>query len=456
MVTPPPATAADTAVAAQAELDALRAQLAGTEAALATANEQLTARNTLAALDLAATAGGDAPHGGFFPPPAGQAAPTATLATGPAAAAGTGAGAPAHCSLAAAPAARDGGGGDDDAAFLAAYDDEGASSAGGEWAPAPYDPSGIHGRPPAAGIGGHRGGAEFAVDDFDSAKRPSAGDYLRSFAIPHDVRRADGLPVPFKPVDNIHATDFAACSRDEHEARQWYQVLAWLQQLHNDALRVQHTDGITVSQYASFTDYVTVSSRRIFSIGAARYDYLAMRQSEPSLARRTPTRMPSPATGDAARGHGASLLGSSGRRPTPPPSSGRWSAVFPTAAAVVAGAAGTAAAVMPASPVTVGAAAQAVPAPPRADGAGAPSAADADAAAAAPKFRPGAGGNSLPGGANFRSRGPGVQVASGDGGRAAGASAHAPLLPPVRRPHGGVAPMARDGRLLLGARRDRQ
>jgi len=36
-------------------------------------------------------------------------------------------------------------------------------------------------------------------------------------------------------------------------------------------------------QYAAFTDYVSVSSRRIFSIGAARYDYLAMRQTEPSL-----------------------------------------------------------------------------------------------------------------------------------------------------------------------------
>jgi len=280
MVTPPPAGAAAAALAAQEQLDALRAQLAGTEAALATANDQLAARN-LAALDLAAPAAGGPHHVRFFPT-AGQGATDAALAAGPAAAAGSGAGAPADLPLAAAPADRDGDGADDDAAFFATYDDEGASSAGAEWAPAPYSAGGLHGGARAAGS--HRGGADFTVDEFDSAKRPSAGDYLRSFSIPHDVRRSDGLPVPFKPVDNIHATDFAAGSRDEHEARQWYQLLAWLQQLHNDALRVRHTAGLTVAQYASFADYISLSSRRIFSIGAARYDYLAMRQTEPSLA----------------------------------------------------------------------------------------------------------------------------------------------------------------------------
>eukprot|EP00168_Porphyra_purpurea_P002509 TRINITY_DN12894_c0_g1_i1.p2 TRINITY_DN12894_c0_g1~~TRINITY_DN12894_c0_g1_i1.p2 ORF type:complete len:165 (-),score=25.79 TRINITY_DN12894_c0_g1_i1:144-638(-) len=132
MVPPPPAIAAAVDAAAPNQLNALRAQLAGAEAALATANDQLAARNTLAALNLAATASGDARHVGFSPP-AGQGATDGPLAAGPAAATGATAGAPTHRPLAAAPASRDARGGDDDAAFLAAYDDEGASSAGGEW-----------------------------------------------------------------------------------------------------------------------------------------------------------------------------------------------------------------------------------------------------------------------------------------------------------------------------------
>jgi len=272
MVSPPASVAeADTTVQQlQQRLDALQTQLAGSEAALATANDQLIAHNA-AALNLPAANVGHLP-------PAGQGATDAAPA---AAAAATGAAA--YVPLAPAPTGADDGGGGTDGDFLAAYDDEGASSAGEEWSAAPYGTGGLHARP-HAGSGGHRGGVDFAVDDFDRAKRPAAGDYLRSFVIPQDVRRADGLPVPFKPVDNVHATDFATGSRDEHEARQWYQLLAWVQQLHNDALRTQHTAGLTVSQYSAFTDYVSVSSRRIFAIGAARYDYLAMRQTEPSLA----------------------------------------------------------------------------------------------------------------------------------------------------------------------------
>lgn len=166
--------------------------------------------------------------------------------------------------------------------FLAAYDDEGASSGDGEWAPTPRRTGELYSRPPTAGTG-HRG-FDTTVDSFDDVKRPVAGDYLRSFIVPHDVRRPDGMPVRFAPVDNAHATDFTAGSRDEHDARQWYQVLAWLQQLHNDALRTQHARGLSTSQHAACINYVTCSRRRIFNLGTARYDYLAMRQTEPALA----------------------------------------------------------------------------------------------------------------------------------------------------------------------------
>jgi len=297
---PPAGEAADNAAALlQEQLDAARAQLAGTEAALATANDQLLARSGLAALVLARPRASPARHGGLHSP-AGQGAADGPPAAGQPAAAGAGAGAPAVFPLAPSPAADDGAGDDD---FLAAYDDEGASSAGGEWAPAWYRDGRLHGRPHAAGPRGYRGGTDLAVDKFDSGKRPAAGDYLRSFSIPHDVRRADGLPVPFKPVDNVHATDSAVGSRDEHEARHWYQLLAWLQQLHNDALRIQNTAELTLPQYGAFADYVSVSSRRIFAIGAARYDYLSMRQNEPSLAEAYPHADAIPRNG--RRGEGA-------------------------------------------------------------------------------------------------------------------------------------------------------
>jgi len=166
MVSPPPSIVEDAGAAAsqlQQQLEDSRAQLAGTKAALATANDQLVAQTIIPALDWEA-----ATHDGL--PATGQGA------TDGAAAGASGSRATARPAMAAAAAAGDGAGVDDDANFLAAFDDEGASSADGEWPPAPYGTGGVHGRSAAVGSGGHRGGADFAVDEFDRAKRPAAGD----------------------------------------------------------------------------------------------------------------------------------------------------------------------------------------------------------------------------------------------------------------------------------------
>lgn len=249
----------------------MRDQLGATEAALALANAELMARVA------ATTTPPTAPADGNGTPAATGATATAGLPGVPAAG-----GPPTAPRKVAAPAANDNGEDGVDA-FLSDFDDEGASSGDGEWAPTPRRAGEAYSRTPATGPGGHRG-FDTTVDNFDVVKRPAAGDYLRSFIVPHDFERPDGMPVPFAPVDNGHATDFTAGSRDENEARQWYQVLAWIQQLHNDSLRTQHTRGLATSQHAAYMDFVTCSSRRIFSLGTARYDYLAMWHSEPALA----------------------------------------------------------------------------------------------------------------------------------------------------------------------------
>lgn len=122
------------------------------------------------------------------------------------------------------------------------------------------------------------------MDAFDAARPVKAGDYLSRFPIPQAIRRAYRLPLPFKPVDNVHATDFTPGSRDEHEARHWYLSLAWLEQLNNDTNRDIHSRIRTPTEHADVLVYTASCARRVYSIGAARYDYLSMRQTEPALA----------------------------------------------------------------------------------------------------------------------------------------------------------------------------
>lgn len=116
------------------------------------------------------------------------------------------------------------------------------------------------------------------------AKHHAAGDYLRRFTIPTGVRRADGLPVPFRPIFHMYASEFTMGSRDEHEWRTLYQILAWQQNLFHEALRFRHVLEFSPDPVVDFLDYIAVSMRRVFSLAAAGYDYLALRRSEPGLA----------------------------------------------------------------------------------------------------------------------------------------------------------------------------
>jgi len=79
-----------------------------------------------------------------------------------------------------------------------------------------------------------RDGGDRFDDGFDRVSLPDgAEDTLGAFSIPSCVERRDGLPVPFSPEDTRHAAVFAAGTRDEHEARAWYQSLAWTERLSN-------------------------------------------------------------------------------------------------------------------------------------------------------------------------------------------------------------------------------
>jgi len=119
-------------------------------------------------------------------------------------------------------------------------------------------------------------------DGFDAVVLPDgADDTLGAFSIPACVERRDGLPVPFDPEDTRHTATFTAGSRDAHEARAWYQSLAWTERLSNSIQAHLHDDNMVDDEELV---YLLLCARRIYALGAARYDFLALRQSEPNLA----------------------------------------------------------------------------------------------------------------------------------------------------------------------------
>lgn len=281
---------------------ALIARLAAAEAALvATRQELTTAHSAIAARDAAAAAAADsagdavgdrrAPAGaGAGGGAAGDRVPTEDAAAANAARRGAdppaGRGVTGSRRGAEAPPAGALGpvgaplGGDDDVDYEDEDEGDDGNSNGG-WAPA-ID---AH----AGGRGGHARRAALeeagAYDDgFDFPTRFSASDWLQSFDIPWSVMRADGLPMPFTPCDPVHTATFTVGSRDEIEARHWYCSLSWTQQIYNDVLDAKFAIGNTKEYLEELVDYLVSATRRIYAIGVSRYDYLALRQSEPNLA----------------------------------------------------------------------------------------------------------------------------------------------------------------------------
>jgi len=169
---------------------------------------------------------------------------------------------------------------------LAAADDTtDGQDDGTDWGPAP------RGR-----FGGARRGGRFqsraeALDEagayndgFDFRSRLGPDDWLQAFDVPRAVLRDDGLPVPFTPADPVHTSTFTAGSRDENEARRWYCALAWTEQTYNELLAAHTRDGNTAEGLQELVAYLVNATRRIYALGVSRYDFLALRQSEPHLA----------------------------------------------------------------------------------------------------------------------------------------------------------------------------
>lgn len=154
------------------------------------------------------------------------------------------------------------------------------------WAPQRRGRSVLGGRQPAMG-----GSSRFTVDEagahddsFDFQTSFTSSDWLQSFDIPRGVLRADGLPIPFTPSDPVHTATFTVGSRDELEARHWYCTLAWLQSILNDVLAAHHAPDNSREFLEELVDFLVCFVRRVYALGVSRYDYLALRQSEPNLA----------------------------------------------------------------------------------------------------------------------------------------------------------------------------
>lgn len=278
---PPPPPFAGAAPTAPTEVNDLTARLLATEARLAQAQHDLSTAATAAAARNAADAARNACKNGGTPAGTGARGGPATEG-----------GATAATALAPPPAA-DG--------ALAAWDVDGDAPLDGadapdyaatdDGAPAEGDDAGW-----AVGAGGryqgYRGRAPRATDDeagayddgFDFKASFTPADWLQSFDIPRSVLREDGLPMPFTPANSVHTATFHIGSRDEVEARHWYCSMAWIQQIFNDCLDARFTRCNTVASLEELNDFLVGATRRVYALGVSRYDYLALRQSEPSLA----------------------------------------------------------------------------------------------------------------------------------------------------------------------------
>lgn len=121
-------------------------------------------------------------------------------------------------------------------------------------------------------------------DGFDTIKVSAADEWLHAFGVPRSILRGDGMPVPFAPDDNVHSATFPNGGRDELEARRWYCTLAWVQHAHNEALDGHHAVDSTPDDDKQLIEFLLCALNRTYAIGVSRYDYLALRQSEPAMA----------------------------------------------------------------------------------------------------------------------------------------------------------------------------
>lgn len=114
---------------------------------------------------------------------------------------------------------------------------------------------------------------------------PHRATHYHNFAVPQRVRRADGLPVPFRPTDPEHLEAFPASDPDADEAAAIYQACALAESITNAALSLYHQrdelDKVGLDQRLA---WLAVATRLHYRITAARYDYLHAAKDEPGLA----------------------------------------------------------------------------------------------------------------------------------------------------------------------------
>lgn len=62
----------------------------------------------------------------------------------------------------------------------------------------------------------------------------------------------------------------------------------WTQQLYNETLTVRPATDVTADSHRSVIEYLICALRRLYALGISRYNYLALRQTEPAHAKAFP------------------------------------------------------------------------------------------------------------------------------------------------------------------------
>lgn len=122
-------------------------------------------------------------------------------------------------------------------------------------------------------------------DGFDRPRLPGPKDFFNNFGAPKRVRRADGLPVPFRPTDPEHLEAFPPNDPDHDEANSVYLACTWAEAIANAALALYHErDTVSKAEVDQRLTWMAVATRLHYRICAARYDYLQAAKDEPGLA----------------------------------------------------------------------------------------------------------------------------------------------------------------------------
>jgi len=119
-------------------------------------------------------------------------------------------------------------------------------------------------------------------DGYDDPDLPDPNDIITAYEIPAAIRRADGIPVQFEPVDARSLCRFKDRSADYHETAFCYQIAAWTQQLSNAAVALFYRrEDFSAAALTDRLVGAAIASLQLFHLATAQYDYLEMKQRDP-------------------------------------------------------------------------------------------------------------------------------------------------------------------------------